>query len=107
MEGISCDRCGRSLLVDDDVRYVVEIRVYAAYDPLEVTRQDLEQAGDPRQWDRLLAAIRARTAEQLQDEVYRELRFDLCPRCQRDYLQQPLPAPAAEDGPDAEHQPRA
>ena len=49
MNGISCDRCDKSLLVDEDVRYEVRIVVQAAYDPMEITREDLERTGEG-QW---------------------------------------------------------
>jgi hypothetical protein len=91
VEGLVCDRCGRSLLVGEDVRYVVEVKVYAAYDVLEVTREDLERAGDPERWRRLIDACTERSAQELEDEVYRAFRFDLCMGCQREYLKAPLP----------------
>ena len=40
MEGITCDRCGKSLLIDESVRYEVKIVVQAAYDPMELTAED-------------------------------------------------------------------
>ncbi len=91
MDGIVCDRCGRALLVDHDVRYVAEIKVYAAYDPLEITRQDLENAGDPAVWERLFEELRNRSAEELEAEVFKRFAFDLCPPCQRVFLASPLP----------------
>ena len=48
MEGISCDRCGEGLLIDDDVRYIMRVEMVAAYDPMEITRQDLERDLDAR-----------------------------------------------------------
>ena len=90
MDGISCDRCDKGLLIDEPVRYQVLIRVQAAYDPMEITAEDL---------DRDLAAEMKATLEKLrtispdaaQDEVFRELRFDLCMKCQKEYLRTPLP----------------
>lgn len=93
-----CDRCGRALLVDHAVRYVAEIQVYAAYDPLEVTREDLERSGDPALWDRLLEQLNERSAEELEAEVFKRMRFDLCPPCHKAFLAQPLPPPG-ESGP--------
>ena len=101
MDGLTCDRCDKPLLVGDDARYVVEVKVYAAYDALEVTREELERATDPEAWRRLLAACEARSADELQDEVYRELRFDLCVACQRAYLRDPIPRRPAPEEPSA------
>ena len=42
MDGITCDMCGKSLLVDEDVRYIADVsRSYAAYDAMEITTEDL------------------------------------------------------------------
>ncbi len=43
MNGITCDMCDNELLIDEDVRYISEIQVYAAYDPLEITASDLKK----------------------------------------------------------------
>jgi hypothetical protein len=88
-DGLSCDRCGKTLLVEEDVRYVCEMRLYAAYDTLELTRGDLEK--DHRaEIARLCAEIERRDPESLMDEVARALKFDLCPACHRKLLADPL-----------------
>ena len=86
---LACDMCGKALLVDEDVRYVVKIEVYAAYDPMELTQQDLEK-DRRRELEALLEKARNMSEEELQDSVYRELEFHLCPACQRRYLKNPL-----------------
>ena len=45
MDHLTCDRCGNGLLLDAPVRYEVRIEVKSAYDPLELTREDLDRAG--------------------------------------------------------------
>ena len=89
MDGIVCDGCGAGLLIESDVRYLVKIEVYAAYDPLEITREDL--ARDHRQeMARLLESMSRQDPQELQDQVHRSFQFDLCPSCQRRYLEDPL-----------------
>ncbi len=89
MDGISCDGCGEGLLLGSDVRYLVKIEVYAAYDPLELTRNDLardssgEMAG-------LLERMAQEDPRRLEDQVYKKFQFDLCPRCHERYLRDPL-----------------
>ena len=39
----TCDMCGKALLVDESVRYVVKVQVYVAYDQMEITEEDLER----------------------------------------------------------------
>lgn len=89
MDGIACDRCGAALLVDADVRYVMRLSIQAAYDPLELTREDLQRdlQADMRT---LLEGLASRSAEDLAREVHYEGRFDLCPPCQRSILADPL-----------------
>lgn len=90
LDGISCDRCGKSLLIDEDVRYQVKVIVQAAYDPMEISKGDLEKTGVDS-WKSLLKSLENLSAEEAQDQVYREIRFDLCPPCQKAYLVSPIP----------------
>lgn len=89
-DGIRCDMCGGALLVDSEVRYEVKIEVKAAYDPLEITREDVERDLQA-EIQRLLTQLQGMTPQEAQDQVYRVFRFDLCPPCQKIYLQRPIP----------------
>ncbi len=90
MNGISCDMCGGELLVDDEVRYVVEIQVYAAYDPLELTYSDLE--GDLREKiRRIVRRMERMDAKEAEESVYKHTKFDLCSKCRKIYIASPLP----------------
>jgi hypothetical protein len=91
MDHLTCDRCGRGLLLDAPVRYEVRIEVKSAYDPLEITAEDLRDA--ERGLKEALHRLKDYPAERAQDEVYRELRFDLCATCQRAFLAAPLGHP--------------
>lgn len=88
MDGLTCDRCGRGLLLDAPVRYEVRIEVKSAYDPLELSEEDLARAED--ELKKVLEELKDYTAEQAQDEVYRRFRFDLCATCQKGFLKNPL-----------------
>ncbi len=89
MDGLVCDRCGSGLLLDSPVRYEVRIEVKAAYDPMEITEEDLRK--DYRaEMERVLRQLEGISAEEAQDQVYRELRFDLCAACRRPFLMNPL-----------------
>ncbi|MHC4606216.1 MAG: hypothetical protein ACYTAF_04710 [Planctomycetota bacterium] len=90
MHGISCDRCGKGLLIDEEVRYEVRIEVKAAHDPMELTEEDLARDHEA-EMARLLEKMKDLTEQEAQDQVYREFRFDLCPPCQKEYLRDPLP----------------
>ncbi len=67
------------------------IQVKSAYDPLELTRQDLAQA--EQELAAVLQELEHYTAEQAQDEVYRRFDFDLCATCQKQFLANPLGKP--------------
>lgn len=97
MSDLACDRCNRSLLVFEDVRYEVVIRVTAAYDPMELDLDAIEQADVGAELERLKGVIGRKTAEELEAEIFKEFKFDLCGRCQREYLKAPL-TPRTEPG---------
>ena len=88
MDRLTCDRCGNGLLLDAPVRYEVRIEVKSAYDPLELTEEDLVRAAE--ELKRSFELLKNYSAEKAQDEDYREFRFDLCATCQKDYLKSPL-----------------
>ena len=92
MDHFTCDRCGNGLLLDAPVRYEVKIEITSAYDPLELTAEDLAKAEAEMQ--ALLEKLRNYPAEKAQDEVHRALRFDLCATCQKAFLANPLARPA-------------
>ena len=86
----TCDLCGRPLFDVSEVRYEVRIEVKAAYDPLEITEEDLKK--DFRaEITRLLQQLEGISEEEAQDEVYRQFEFDLCAACQKRYVRNPLP----------------
>jgi hypothetical protein len=89
MGAFHCDRCGRGLLVDHDVRYEVRIVVQAGFDPPELTREDLDR--DYRaEIARLLEEMEGMDPRDLEDRVHQVLRFDLCPPCRTAWLADPL-----------------
>lgn len=90
MDRLTCDRCGGGLLLDLPVRYEVSIEVKSAYDPLELTSEDLVDA--EAEMKRLIEKLRQVSPDAAQDEVYRKFRFDLCATCQKAYLKNPLGA---------------
>ena len=86
----SCDLCGRELQPKTEVRYEVRIEVKAAYDPLEITEEDLAQ-NFRTEIAKVLRQLEGISEEEAQNEVYRQFDFDLCVACQRKYVRRPLP----------------
>jgi hypothetical protein len=84
-----CDRCGRPI-EKGELRYTAKIQVYAAADPLELNPENL-QADARSEIERLLRQCEALTEEELMRDVYVDFKFDLCRRCQKTYIANPLP----------------
>jgi len=82
--------CGRALLVDEDVRYVADITVFAAYDVMEMTTEDLEKRDIRAEIRRALDRLRNIGEKEAQEEVLAKRRLDLCPSCRKLFLKDPL-----------------
>ena len=90
MAGFCCDMCGKALLADEDVRYIVKIEVFAAYDPMELTDGDVAQ-DHMKEIRELVKRMSEMEPQALEDQVYKSFTFDLCPACQKKFLKKPLP----------------
>ncbi len=83
-----CDRCGQ-VIEEGALRYVAKIQVYAAYDPLAITFEDLTR-DHTAEIRAILAQCADMTEEELLQDVYVDFQFDLCRACQRQYIKDPL-----------------
>lgn len=89
----SCDLCKRPLDTQDDLRYVVKLEVYAAFDPLEINEDECDSL---QNLSDILDRLGDSTSEQVGDDVYQQMRFDLCPTCRKKFLKNPLGRAASE-----------
>lgn len=85
----TCDLCKRPLDPKEDLRYVVKIEIAAAFDPVaddedEDDRDHLQEIQD------LLEHLEEAHSNAIGDEVYQQLRFDLCPECRKRFVKNPL-----------------
>jgi len=85
----SCDLCKRELDSEVDLRYVVKIEVYAAYDP-ETTSEDDNDRDHLQEIQDILECLEDADDDLIGNDVYQQLRFDLCPECRKKFLQNPL-----------------
>lgn len=87
----TCDMCGKSLLADEDIRYVVKIEVYTACDAMDM---DDDEDIDEENWEMDEENVRqggtSNPEESLKNGEYKTFRFDLCTKCHKKYLQDPL-----------------
>ena len=85
----SCDCCKRLIDPQDDLRYVVRMEVYAAMDT-----GDSDDCEDDRDYLAEVQEIIQRgddvESDRIGDDIYQQLRFDLCPECRRKFLKNPI-----------------
>jgi hypothetical protein len=88
MVTIRCDGCGVELQ-KGALRYCVKMDVRAAYDEMEIGLADLVRNYRAE----LLEAIEQlerKDPREIEETVYKAFQFDLCPRCQRIFIEAPL-----------------
>ncbi len=88
----NCDMCGKSLVPEEDDRYVVKIEIYAACDSMEVDddddliddfEEDDEEEEEEEEEDNI-------NHEEMDGVEYKTFRYDLCSKCHSRYMQDPL-----------------
>ncbi len=83
-----CDGCGIEM-AEKALRYKVRVDIRAAYHDIEVSLADLVK--DHRA--EILALIEQmgeRDAREVEEEIYKKFDLDLCPKCHKAYLKDPL-----------------
>ena len=89
MVHFSCDLCKCPIDAKRDLRYVVKMEVYAAMDntaedELDDDRDYLLEIQD------ILQRMEDGQCDQISDDVYHAMRFDLCTECRQRFVKQPL-----------------
>ena len=92
-----CDLCERTIGKED--RFVVEMSIHAAGGPMEIDQEDLEKdhADEIR---RLLDRMKHVPTSELEDGVYRAWSFDLCGKCRKRFMRDPLMRALRRPSPD-------
>ncbi len=86
----ACDLCGRELDPREDLRYVVRMEVYAAFDPVVAEEEDPNDRDHLEEIQEILERMRDNDDPQIGDDVYQQMRFDLCPECRKRFVANPL-----------------
>ena len=86
----SCDMCGRSLVPEEDDRYVVKIEVYTACDSIDGDDEDIINDFEEDDVDDGDDEIDNLDSEEIDSMEYKTFRYDLCCKCHSRYLQDPL-----------------
>lgn len=86
MMHFSCDACGKQIDPQRETRYIVRLEVYASTDDrpeaIDVEVDHLEEIED------LLE--RLDDTDELDEDSYKQARYDLCPDCRQRLLSDPL-----------------
>lgn len=90
-KSVICDLCGRAIPADG--HYIVRIEVLADPEMPELSSEEVEGLDFERTCAELLEQMKDLTADDLQDQVYRQFEFRLCRSCQFRYLANPLGRP--------------
>lgn len=95
MKHYICDICGVRI-GRNDLRYVLKMNIFAAYDTMEIDPCDLEKDYE-EEIKRLVADMKRMDPKQLEEDVFKHLNFDLCRACQQRFITNPLPHSSAAD----------
>ena len=85
----SCDMCKRNIDPEMDVRYVVKMEVFAALAPTPTEETD-DDRDHLQEIQDILECLEDAEDDQIGDDVYQQMRFDLCPECRKKFLEDPL-----------------
>lgn len=88
---LRCDLCNR--LIPPHAHYLVKIEVFADPSMPELSAEDLEETNFDETFRKLIEQMQHMTPQELEDQVHKRFEFALCPRCQREYLANPLGKP--------------
>ena len=88
-KSVFCTMCGRRIDANRG-HYIVRIEVFAAAEPPDKLIYLDETKDFKEEVDRLLDKIASTDPRELQDQVYKFFKFDLCRLCQNEYIKNPL-----------------
>ena len=83
----SCDRCGKNIDPEMEVRYIVRIEVQASCESYGV---DEEEGDHLLELDEIIERLEDAECESISEEVYHRRKHDLCSGCYQEYKRNPL-----------------
>lgn len=84
----TCDKCG-DRIERNDLRYVLKMNIFAAYDKLEIEISDLTKDYE-NEIEKLVKEMEQMDPKQLEEDVFKQMSFDLCRKCQQSFIRDPL-----------------
>ncbi|MGI9456649.1 MAG: hypothetical protein ACR2NU_08810, partial [Aeoliella sp.] len=89
----TCDCCKRLIDLDEEVRFVVRMEVFAAADAGDADAED--DRDYLQEIEEMLSRADESDDKSLSDDVYQQARFDLCSDCRHKFVRDPLGRSAA------------
>jgi hypothetical protein len=83
-----CDLCGASIRGNDPQRYILKMELFAAAGLIEIDPEAPKNV--PGELQAVLEQLRKADPDEVEDQTYRAFRFDLCSKCQKTVLADPL-----------------
>ena len=85
----SCDCCKQIIDPREGLRYIVRMEVYAAMEPTDVEDEDGDNDHLAEIQD-ILECMDDSDSDRIGDDVYQQMRFDLCPGCRKKFVRNPI-----------------
>ncbi len=99
MQRFVCDGCGKEMK-RNDTRYQVKIDVRVAKGDLEFSLMDLLR-DHKKELEDLVKRLEDKDPKKIEETIYKGFELDLCPKCQRAYIRDPLRFHPEQGLPDA------
>ena len=84
----SCDRCGKNIDPEMEIRYIVRIEVQATCD--SPVLGDNEESDHLLELEEILERLEDADCPNISEDVYHRRKHDLCSGCYREYRKNPL-----------------
>ena len=89
----SCDRCKRSIQLDEELRFSVNIEIQVTLDSNDYEGED--DRDHLQELNEILGRLDDSEREEISQSAYQKRHFDLCCDCHREYVKNPLALDAA------------
>ena len=87
----TCDCCNRPIDNERDLRYTVRLEVYASQDESDGD----EDRDHLQEIEEIIERLEDAEDERIGDEIYQQVRYDLCSECCKKFMRNPLGKQAA------------
>ena len=85
----SCDRCKRSIQPDEELRYTVHVEIQVTIDSSEFEHEESREH-HLDELNEILSRLDDDERAEISEHAYQRRRFDLCSKCHREYVKNPL-----------------